>query len=436
MDINEELRQLTAKLVSRDTSSDAVDPTKDNSTREMANDIAEYLRARGFKITEYSYYPDYPSIGGNSETERTSKKVEKVNLIASKGGDHPILALSGHMDTVQVDPEKWQPKSEALDLTLSDGRFYGRGAVDMKAFLAIAMVAGSRINESELKAPFALYFTSDEEIGCIGIRRLFGLLGNEGGSKDVPVPKYVVIGEPTQMVAINAHKGYIYLAVKMHGRGGHSSNPDMGRNAIELLVPAIVGQLNRIATKLRYITDKEERFYPNWPTMNQGKMYTDKDASKNKIAEECTIEFEIRTVPGQDEKEATWVVKQAVLAVVKRLNLDNDVYAEVTQMRNPTPPMVTNVCSPVVQACRSLRETMSDLPAINDLRGIKTTSNGNISVNYNTEGGMFNSLESQSVIWGPGSITQAHTENEYIDERYLREDVVDQYANLIRQFCC
>jgi acetylornithine deacetylase len=403
MSAHKELLQVVSDLVAFNTVSHIDNPAEDQGTRQIADYIIDYSRLHGFAVNAFTY----PARSGGA--------AEKVNLIITKGGDVPKLALSGHMDTVAVDQQKWQETKEAFCLTLKDGKYYGRGAADMKAFLAIAMVAGAQIKEAELSAPFGLYFTSDEEIGCIGVSELFGIGDVKEYSLIAPVPQYVVIGEPTKLTPINAHKGYLFISVKLGGKPGHSSDPDLGRSVVKLALPQVIQRLNRLEEKLRYITDPEGRFTPNFPTLNQGVVDTGKDAAKNKIAAGCEILLEIRLVPGQDVDETFRVVKMAVESVVSGID---GITADVSLKRRSTPPMLTASSSLVVQIARSLSGKEPE------------------AVNFNTEGGIFNSCGAQTVIWGPGSIKQAHTDDEYIEEKYLEEDTVNGYINLIKQVCC
>lgn len=146
-----ELLELATRLISYNT------VTQESSTVEIANFIGNYLESAGFKVDHYPYI-----------NENEDPSLRKVNLIARKGGEESFLALSGHMDTVTFNGKWDQLICDPLDLVLSKGRYYARGITDMKLFIAIAMKAGEAIASHELKRPFALCFTSDEEVGCLG----------------------------------------------------------------------------------------------------------------------------------------------------------------------------------------------------------------------------------------------------------------------------
>ena len=173
---------LAQKLISLHTVSDV-------STRDIADFVSNVLEVEGFSIEQQIY--------------RDGRSIEKVNVIARKcpNGEPVRLALSGHLDTVSYDDKQWH--SNPLDLTERGGRFYGMGVCDMKSFLALAMCAGMRISKDDLRHPFALVFTSDEEVGCVGAKRLVKEKGR--------IADMFVIGEPTGFTPVILHKGCIFL---------------------------------------------------------------------------------------------------------------------------------------------------------------------------------------------------------------------------------
>lgn len=410
------LLQLASDLVKQNTVSHPSIKVEDHSTRTIVTKVVlPYLRAHGFTVRELPYWVNYKEGGKPEEPSREPLEgwVEKVNLVAQKGKGDPHLVLSGHMDTVSASLKDWTDKTPGpFQLTLHDGKYYGRGIADMKLFLALAMVAGGEIDESELVQPFALYFTSDEEIGCVGVSQLFGIQPDGRPSSDVVVPKYVIIGEPTNTVPVNVHKGYMFLQVQLMGKTGHSAKPDTGRSVVKLALPKVIECLNRTELRLRFITDS--LFDPPYPTLNQGVVTTGPDAAKNKVAEKCEMHIEIRPVPGQDVDEMFRVVQLAVAGAIRDIP---GITAKVEPMRQFTPPMVTPVESPVVQMAMRRSETTAQ------------------AVNYNTEGGIFRRLGAETVIWGPGSIDQAHKNDEFVEARWLDESVVQLYARAIREMC-
>lgn len=393
------LQELTGKLVGFNTVSSA------SGTQEMADFISNYLENAGFRIQTYPYVNE-------------SDGYKKVNLIARKGEGETRLALSGHMDTVDFNGSWDEHFGNPLELALRKtqehpkGIYCGRGVADMKLFLAIAIKAGEAIAAKDLKYPFALCFTSDEEVGCLGARKLVKTAGR--------IADYMIVGEPTEMVPVYAHKGYIYPCLEFFGKKGHSSNPHNGLSVI----PALAEVLKIIASleeRLKGI--KDYRFFPPYPTLNVGVVSTNGYyldgrtkvqvvSSKNTLAEYCHLEMEIRTIPGQDSDEVLNVVNELVGSKIGKVEV------KFKKTRRPTPPMETPPDSFVVKTAE-------------EISGRKA-----ITQPYNTEAGIYNKGGARSIVWGPGSIAQAHTKQEYVDAKYFRPEIVETYIKTIRKICC
>lgn len=389
-----ELKELATRLVGFNTVSN-------RETEEIADFISNYLEGLGFKITQHKYF---------------NGDVPKVNVIAQKGAGASRLALSGHMDTVPFDGS-WKINSDPLVLTCFNGKYYARGISDMKLFLAMAMKAGEAVPVDSLKHPFSLCFTSDEEVGCIGVKDLVK-------KKGIHVADFVIIGEPTDLVPINAHKGYMYIAVELFGKRSHSSRPWEGISIIPAL-KTVLEKISLFENEMKKI--KDDRFEPDFPTINLGVITTDEikkqrngqkvevkviKSIKNIIPGYCRLEIEIRPVPGQNPVDIFSVLRACIGEKVK------DVEIKVAFVRAPTPPMETARDSLVVKIAE-------------ELSGKKS-----LAVPFNTEGGVFNSNSSHSVIWGPGSIEQAHKDDEFVLEKYFDPKIIDMYAQAIRKICC
>ena len=209
------LIEIAEKLVSFNTVSQR------SSTREIADFISNYCESKGFKIEQYPY-------------RNNNDGLEKVNVVARKGGQKSKLAFSGHMDTVPFNGTDWN--TDPLKLTLINKKYFGMGIADMKLFIAIAMKAGEAIEESELKYPFALCFTSDEEVGCLGARQLIR-------QDKIHVADSIIIGEPTEMTPLNLHKGYMFIRIKLRGITGHASDPRNGKSVVHLVLVPVLQKL-------------------------------------------------------------------------------------------------------------------------------------------------------------------------------------------------
>lgn len=360
----------------------------DASTVQIGDRISDILSASGFQVEQHTY---------------DMRGVRKINVIARKGPEGlPEIALTGHYDTVPYDPREW--KSDPLTLTERDGKLYGRGACDMKVFVALAMHVGMRIATNELKKPFALIFTSDEEVGCIGARRLVKDRG--------ALARSFVIGEPTGLVPFNMHKGYIYLRIKLQGVGGHSSRPAEGVNVVTRALPMVLTRLDQFSEALRVVRD--DRFDPPYPTLNVGVVKTGDNAAKNTIAEYVEIELDIRPLPGQR-------VEDVVHALTRHIAPDgeiNGVSVIIEYARSPTMPFETRNDAGVVQLIERLAGHQA------------------VSTSFNTEGGVFNLSGGESVICGLGHIAQAHRPNEFVDTSFLSEKSIALFERVIREVCC
>jgi acetylornithine deacetylase len=382
--------ELATKLVSFDTVS------KYSSTCDMAEFICEYLSKLGFEIGEIPYL---------------LKGDKRVNVIARINGKQSRVALSGHMDTVGYKGD-WEPASEALILTPNIGRYYGRGIADMKLFLAIAMKVGEKVSTEKLDIPLALCFTSDEEIGCVGAKKL--------RHNGIHVADSIIIGEPTEMVPVYSHKGYVYISIELLGGGGHSYDPANGVS----VVPALVKVLSELA-KLEALLKggvNDKKFDPSYPTINVGVVTTDQldrnvsdrkkiKSEKNKIPKFCRIELEVRSIPGQNGKEIANVVEGLLGKQIGKVEV------KIQLERSPSQPLATSINSKLVQIASRLS-------------GYKP-----VTVCFNTEAGVLSGPGVEAIVWGPGSIKQAHSKSEFVDKKFFSPEIIDLYVKAISQLC-
>jgi acetylornithine deacetylase len=242
------------------------------SSRSNA-DLISYLEARcktAGLITEQ--FPHLDSSG-----------VTKINLVARIMTRPEIeLALVGHTDTVPYDPA-W---TEALQLTEQDGKLFGRGACDTKAFIAAALTAVDGIDFTQLKMPLALVFTCDEEIGCLGAKRL-------AAARPFRV-RYAIVGEPTSLQPMRAGKGYCLAEMVVRGREAHSAYPQLGESAI-YRAARLIERIEEIAEELQ--SERRDGFDPPYTTLNVGLI--NGGSAKNVIAGECRFTLEWRTQGGR-----------------------------------------------------------------------------------------------------------------------------------------
>lgn len=418
-----QLKELAAKLVSFNTVSS-------ESPVPMADFICEYLEGCRFVIERYPY-------------RDLKSGINKVNIIARKGGEETRLVYSGHMDTVPFG-SGWDKKVGGPFTLVEKNQngigkvFQGLGIADMKFFLAVAMKAGEAISTKELKHPFALCFTSDEEVGCVGARKLATAVKQQGKI----IGKYVVIGEPTEFRPVYAHKGYIHLDVIIgafmdkHGTSGiednpcHSSNPGTTTNVVEKTMGPVIQELRKFRKSLEKVIDP--RFNPAFPTMNIGgnihigrernneKLEVPDKVAKNIIPRGFKIECDIRPVPGQIPQDLIDIIRFNIEKEINGIQTtasNEKFYVYVGPRKSPSFPMETSKESLIVRATE-------------DLSGCQAET-----VSFNTEGNIFNNTGSETVIWGPPDIRQAHTDNEYVLAKLFREETIEKYIQLIRRIC-
>jgi acetylornithine deacetylase len=312
--------------------------------------------------------------------------VEKVNLIAIAGTDSDSneveLALVGHTDTVPFD-STW---IEALKLTERDGNLYGRGACDTKAFIAAALSATEVIDLEKLKRPLALVLTADEEIGCLGAKRL-------ADAKAVH-PRYSIVGEPTSLQPIRAGKGYCLAEITLRGREGHSAYPALGSSAI-FRGARLVNRIEQIAEQLQ--ADQRAAFEPPHTTLNVGLI--NGGTAKNIIAGECRFTLEWRPVPGQSPDHVLNLVRGAI-EDERASDNDFDCSIDVTRLDQGM-------------------ETRPDSKLVLMLEEATGQKSGTIA--FGTEAPQMAELGAEAVVFGPGNIRVAHRTGEFVPVRELLE---------------
>jgi acetylornithine deacetylase len=313
----------------------------------------------------------------------------KANLYATIGpADRPGVMLSGHTDVVPVEGQDWTVPP--FSLTRRDERLYGRGAADMKGFVACALAAALRATKRRLEAPLHLALSYDEEVGCVGVRRLIDVLA------DLPLrPAFCIVGEPTSLTVATGHKGKTALIANCIGREGHSAMAPLAINALHLgcdLVAAIRGLQSEIAAS----GARDGEYDVPYTTLHVGRMAG--GTALNIVPNRCELEFEIRNLAADDPKAliSALRVDAARIAEAARAQApEADIHIEV---RNSYPGLGTPPDASVVDFVKSL-----------------TGANGTTKLAFGTEGGLFSEcLGIPTVVCGPGSMTQGHRPDEYV----------------------
>jgi len=313
----------------------------------------------------------------------------KANLFATLGPDVPGgIVLSGHSDVVPVADQDWT--HEPFDMTEQGDLLFGRGACDMKGFIAATLAMAPEFAKTATKKPIHFAFTHDEETGCIGARSLVKDLVQRGIQ-----PGIVIIGEPTDMRVIEGHKGCFEYTTQFTGLEGHGSAPELGVNAAEYAA-RYVGHLMGLRQSLRDRAPANSRFEPPETTINIGGIHG--GVAHNVIVGKANVDWEMRPVQDSDadfvkQEIGSYVDEQllpAMRAVHPAANIHVHTHGEVMGLE----PMEKN--------------------AARDLVAELTGANGADVVSFGTEAGIFQSIGMDAVVCGPGSIAQAHKPDEYV----------------------
>lgn len=318
----------------------------------------------------------------------------KANLFATIGPqENGGVMLSGHTDVVPVEGQDWT--SDPFLAVHKGNRVIGRGACDMKGFIACALASAPAFQALELNRPLHIALTYDEEVGCLGAPVMLNALADLGIR-----PNVAIIGEPTGMQIIEGHKGCYEYTTQIRGLEGHGSLPDAGVNAVESAV-RIIHELLETGKTLRERAPADSRFTPPWTTVSVGKI--EGGIARNIIAKDCTFEWEIRPVQRSDS-DLVW----------DRLHrlIDGSLLPEM-QKRYEGAYIRTETAGEVDGL-----EPMSDSEATALVREL-TGGNGTDVVSFGTEAGLFQKAGISTVVCGPGYIDQAHRPDEFVDVEQL-----------------
>jgi acetylornithine deacetylase len=351
-------RALLSRLIGFDT-------TSRESNLPLADFLADYLDRPGVRVARN------PSADG-----------AKTNLVVAVGpesDDREGLVLSGHMDVVPAEESDW--RSDPFTLTESGDRYVGRGTADMKGFLALAANRLAAADASALRRPLALLFTYDEEVGTLGARRF-----TETFAPIARLPRHVVIGEPTALRVVRAHKGMVRLRLEFTGRAAHSGYPHLGRSAIEPAARAIVA-LSVLRRELEAERPPNGEVFPDVPfvALNVGTVAG--GSAANVIPDRCEVHLGIRVLPGMTVDEVAVRVHAAVAGAVDESFALEPVSESPAMLLDPDAPIHRALCEAVGQ-------------------------DGSHSVMFASDAGWLQRAGFESVLFGPGSIEVAHQPNE------------------------
>ncbi len=359
----------------------AIDSTSSRSNLPVLDVLEERARALGFDTRRATWLDE--------------NRVDKGNLICRRGPDAPGgLALVGHTDCVPFDAE-W---NEALAGAERNGCVHGRGAADTKGFLAAALAAASLTRPAH--TPLTLLFTADEEVGCLGAKRLLA----EGRVH----PRHAIVGEPTSLTPVRACKGYCAVEVTIRGMEGHSAYPEVGASAIHAM-GGLWPDVERIGEELRRDTDPA--FSPPHATWNVGVVRGGK--ARNIIAGECRFTYEWRPLPGQDPRRALRLLEEACARASQKSG--DRLSIAIAPLRADA----AAVTPPEAEIVRFL-ETES--------------GNHSTTVPFGTELPEVIGMGAEACVFGPGDIRQAHRTGELVRVTEL-EKAAAILAKAIERFC-
>jgi acetylornithine deacetylase len=376
-----QLLDMIAALIAAPSIS-SVNPDFDQGNRGVIELLADWLAGLGFR-TEILPIADQP---------------EKANLIATLGAGPAGLVLAGHTDTVPFDQGRWN--HDPFRLTSADGRLYGLGTSDMKAFLALAVEAASSFTARQLKQPLIIVATADEESSMSGAKALV--------DAQRPQARYAVIGEPTGMRPVRMHKGILMEAIHLRGRSGHSSDPALGNSALEGM-HLVLGELLRWRAELQ-ARNRNPLFAVPYPTLNLG--YIHGGDNPNRICADCELHIDLRPIPGMDLQALRETLQARLQGVIR----DSGLELNCRPLFDGTPAMETPASSEIVRATEAL------------------TGHQAGAVAFGTEGPYFTQMGINTVVLGPGDIDQAHQPDEYLAEARITP-MLELLRNLIRRFC-
>jgi acetylornithine deacetylase len=355
----------------------------DMSNKPVIDHLAEQFESLGFEC-------ELIPIPGSETT--------KFNLIATLGSGPGGLVLAGHTDTVPLDEELWS--SDPFKVTQRDGKLFGLGVTDMKGFFPIIMEAVKPLLDKSFKEPLIVLATADEETSMQGARSI--------AEMGRPKARAAIIGEPTGLQPVKAHKGIMMDSVRLLGQSGHSSDPSLGNNALDAM-HAVISDLMiyREELKQRYSSDL---FSIPHPTLNLGVIHG--GDNPNRICGHCELEFDIRLMPGMHIETVRGEIRNRIATLMNPLGIQFELAALFTGV----PAFFADENSALLKTAEKL------------------TGHAGISVGFGTEGPFLQELGMDTIIMGPGNIDQAHQPDEYMSIDMI-EPCIDVLQKMISHHC-
>ncbi|MGI9488587.1 MAG: acetylornithine deacetylase [Geminicoccaceae bacterium] len=372
--------------------------------------VAFDTTSRNSNLHLISFIQDFLDRYGISSELVANDEGTKANLFASIGPvDRPGVVFSGHTDVVPVDDQDWS--SDPFTLTVRGDRLFGRGAADMKGFVAVALSLVPSLVNRRLERPVHFAFSYDEEVGCKGVPRLLDHM-----MKRLPVlPVGCIVGEPTGMRVANGHKGKAGYRCTIKGKASHSALNHLGVNAVEIAAE-VVARLRQMNLDFRTRGPFFDGYEPPHCTVSTGVMKG--GTALNIVPSSCTFEFEFRLMPGQDAERLLSDVQEFVATtLIPGMNAIAEEAAVDWHELMSYPALGSDSEAPIERIACALTDTV--LP---------------VKLSFGTEAGYFASRGVPSIVCGPGHMIVAHKPDEYVDLQQLSacssflRDVVDEVS--------
>jgi acetylornithine deacetylase len=354
----------------------------DLSNEAVIHQLANWCETLGFKI----------------DIQCVDKERKKFNLLASLGTGPGGLILSGHTDTVPCNENRWN--SDPFTLTEKNDRLYGLGSCDMKGFFTLALTAVASIDKKQLKAPIFILATSDEETSMAGARALATL--------GLPKARAAIIGEPTGLKPIHMHKGIMMESVKITGQAGHSSNPDLGNNAMEAMhsvISELIEYRGELQTKYSH-----SGFSVPTPTLNLGCIHG--GDNPNRICGQCELHYDLRFIPGMQMSQLRQGIDKRLQKVAKKTGTK----IEGISLFDGINAFATDKNSELVKLAEEL------------------SGYGAEAVAFATEAPFFSAQNIDTIVMGAGSIDQAHQPDEFMALDQI-DPMVSYLKQMINHYC-
>lgn len=357
-------------------------PSWDQGNKEVIDLLATWFEQLGFTVT----------------IQPVPHTANKFNMLAKLGAGDGGLLLSGHSDTVPFDEKKWQ--SNPHSVVIKEDKFFGLGTCDMKGFFAFVLNACQNLSAKSLQKPLYILATADEETTMAGARFF-------AENKEIK-PDVAIIGEPTNLVPVVMHKGHMSHRISVEGQSGHSSNPNLGVNAIEIMYQ-VIGHLIDLKEKMTNNFNNYS-FKITSPTLNFGAIHGGDNA--NRICGHCYLDLDLRSLPGMDDADLINLLSEALKPLAEKY----PARISFKELHASSPSFEQKKPSELI----TLAEEIS--------------GHSCCAVNYATEAPFIQQLGCQTIVLGPGSIDQAHQPNEYL--AFSEVDKTHQLlTKLINHYC-